>query len=103
MSEVLVLVEHVNGVIGKVTGELLTAAARVGTPAAVVVGKPGTAESLAAGLGQLGAEVVYAAESDEAGSVLLTPAVGALVAVVDRAGPAAVLVASTVDGREVAG
>ena len=51
MSEVLVLVEQHDGTIAKATGELLTAAARLGTPAAVVVGKPGTAESLAGELG----------------------------------------------------
>ena len=32
MSQVLVLVEHHDGAIAKVTGELLTAAARLGTP-----------------------------------------------------------------------
>ena len=55
MSEVLVLVEHHDGAIGKVTGELLAAASRLGSPAAVVVGKPGTAEAMAGQLGALGA------------------------------------------------
>ena len=32
MSEVLVLVEHHDGALAKVTGELLTAAARLGYP-----------------------------------------------------------------------
>ena len=44
MSEVLVLVEQYDGVLAKVTGEMLSAAAKLGTPAAVVVGKPGTAD-----------------------------------------------------------
>jgi electron transfer flavoprotein alpha subunit len=104
MSEVLVLVEHHDGVIAKVTGELLTAAARLGSPAAVVIGKPGTAESLAGELGALGAATVYAAESDEAAGFLVTPAVAGLAAAAAAVGsPAASLLAATVEGREIAG
>jgi electron transfer flavoprotein alpha subunit len=104
MSEVLVLVEHHDGVIAKVTGELLTAAARLGSPAAVVIGKPGTAESLAGALGALGAATVYAAESDEAAGFLVTPAVAGLAAAAAAVGsPAAILLAATVEGREIAG
>jgi electron transfer flavoprotein alpha subunit len=104
MSEVLVLVEQHEGALAKVTGELLAAAARLGEPAAVVVGKPGTAESLAADLGALGAAKVYAAESDEATAFLVTPAVAGLAAAAAAGGdPAAILLAATVEGREVAG
>jgi electron transfer flavoprotein alpha subunit len=104
MSEVLVLVEHHDGAIAKVTGELLTAAARLGSPAAVVIGKPGTAESLAGELGALGAATVYAAESDEAAGFLVTPAVAGLAAAAAAAdAPAPLLLAATVEGREVAG
>src|SRR6478735_4122552 len=104
MSEVLVLVEHRDGAVAKVTGELLTAAGRIGTPAAVVIGKPGTAEALAGELGALGAATVYAAESDEAAGFLVTPSVAGLAAAAAAAGaPAAILLAATVEGREVAG
>ena len=103
MSEVLVLVEHRDGAVSKVTGELLTAAARLGAPAAVVIGKPGTAESLAGELGALGAQTVYAAESDEAAGFLVTPAVAGLYAAAATASPAAILLAATVEGREIAG
>jgi electron transfer flavoprotein alpha subunit len=104
MSEVLVLVEHHDGALAKVTGELLTAATRLGSPAAVVIGKPGTAESLAGELGALGAAIVYAAESDEAAGFLVTPAVAGLAAAAAAAeAPAAILLAATVEGREVAG
>ncbi len=103
MSEVLVLVEHHDGVIAKVTGELLTAAARLGSPAAVVIGKPGTAESLAGELGTLGAATVYAAESDEAAGFLVTPAVAGLAAAAAAGSPTAILLPATVEGREVAG
>ncbi|WP_420119976.1 electron transfer flavoprotein subunit alpha/FixB family protein, partial [Nakamurella sp.] len=103
MSEILVLVEQHEGAPAKVTGELLAAAARLGEPAAVVVGKPGTAESLAAELGAMGAAKVYAAESDEATSFLVTPAVAGLAAAASAGDPAAILLAATVEGREVAG
>ncbi|GAA1998145.1 electron transfer flavoprotein subunit alpha/FixB family protein [Nakamurella flavida] len=100
---VLVLVEHADGAVRPVTGELLTLAAQLGSPAAVVVGNPGTAELLAGELGRLGAGTVYAAESDEATGYLITPAVAALQAAAQVAEPAAILVASTVDGREISG
>ncbi|WP_395725129.1 electron transfer flavoprotein subunit alpha/FixB family protein [Nakamurella sp.] len=104
MSEVLVLVEQHEGALAKVTGELLAAATRLGEPAAVVVGKPGTAEALAGELGAWGAAKVYAAESDEATGFLVTPAVAGLAAAAAAAGdPAAILLAATVEGREVAG
>ena len=45
MAEVLVLVEHAEGALKKVTAELITAARALGEPAAVVVGAPGTAAS----------------------------------------------------------
>jgi len=50
MAEVLVLVEHTDGDVKKVTFELLTLAARLGEPAAVLVGTGFDAakESLAA-------------------------------------------------------
>jgi electron transfer flavoprotein alpha subunit len=105
MSEpVLVLVEHTDGAVRAVTGELLTAARRLGTPAAVVVGTPGTAEPLVPQLAEWGAETVYVAEAPEVATYLTTPAVDALAAAVAAAGrPVAVLVPATVDGRDVAG
>jgi electron transfer flavoprotein alpha subunit len=104
MSEVLVLVEQHEGALAKVTGELLAAATRLGEAAAVVVGKPGTAEALAGELGARGAAKVYAAESDDATGFLVTPAVAGLAAAAAAAGdPAAIMLAATVEGREVAG
>src|ERR1700712_3013906 len=99
MSEVLVLVDHADGAVRKVTGELLSAAARLGSPAAVVMGKPGTAESLAGELGALGAATVYAAESDEAAGFLVTPAVAGLAAAAAAGSPGGVLLGRTGGGR----
>ncbi|MGH3988044.1 MAG: electron transfer flavoprotein subunit alpha/FixB family protein [Pseudonocardiaceae bacterium] len=103
MAEVLVLVEHSAGEVKKVTNELLTAAARLGEPSAVVVGTPGTASKLRNRLAAYGATKVYVAESDEVDSYLTAPAVGVLAALVESAQPAAVLVASSPDGKEIAG
>ena len=58
MAEVLVLVDHVDGEVKKVTLELLTAARALGEPSAVVVGTPGTTAKLAEGLAAHGAEKI---------------------------------------------
>ncbi|MEU4600286.1 electron transfer flavoprotein subunit alpha/FixB family protein [Nocardia sp. GTS18] len=103
MAEVLVLVEHADGAVKKVSTELLTAARALGTPAAVVTGAPGTADKLAAALAAAGAEKIYVAESDEIESFLVTPKVDVLASLVESAAPAAVIVAATAEGKEVSG
>ncbi|KUO19600.1 electron transfer flavoprotein subunit alpha/FixB family protein [Streptomyces dysideae] len=103
MPDVLVLVDHDGERVHKSTYELLAAARRLGDPAAVVVGTPGTAARLGEPLARHGATVVYAAESAEAGEFLATPAVDALQLALRESGPAAVLVSATTDGKEVAG
>ncbi len=103
MAEVLVLVEHAEGALKKVSSELITAARVLGEPAAVVVGKPGTAEPLVDGLKSAGAAKIYVAESDNAEDYLITPAVDVLAALAESASPAAVLLAASADGKEIAG
>ena len=103
MSEVLVLVDHADGEVKKVTFELLTAARRLGEPSAVVVGAPGTAAKLKDSLAAHGAAKVYVAESDDAQNYLVTPQVDALAAAVEAASPAAVLVVAGAEGKEISG
>ena len=103
MAEVLVLVEHADGELKKVTGELITAARVLGEPAAVVVGKPGTADGLTDGLKAAGAAKIYVAESDDAENYLITPYVDVLASLAESASPAAVLLSSNADGKEIAG
>jgi electron transfer flavoprotein alpha subunit len=103
MAEVLVLVEHAEGAPKKVTSELITAARVLGDPAAVVIGKPGTAEPLIEGLKAAGAAKIYIAESDAAESYLITPFVDVLASLAESASPAAVLLAANADGKEIAG
>jgi electron transfer flavoprotein alpha subunit len=103
MAEVLVLVEHADGALKKVSSELITAARVLGEPAAVVVGKPGTADPLVDGLKSAGAAKIYVAESDTAENYLITPSVDVLAALAESASPAAVLLAASADGKEIAG
>ncbi|PXW32548.1 UNVERIFIED_CONTAM: electron transfer flavoprotein alpha subunit apoprotein [Williamsia faeni] len=104
MAEVLVLAElDAEGALKKVTSELITAARALGSPSVVVAGKPGTADGIIDGLKEAGAEKIYVAESDTVAGYLVTPQVDILGTLVEQASPAGVLVAATVDGKEIAG
>ena len=103
MAEVLVLVEHADGALKKVSTELITAARVLGEPSAVVVGAPGTAAPLTDALKAAGAAKIYVAESDDAANYLVTPYVDVLAGLVESATPAAVLLAATAEGKEIAG
>jgi electron transfer flavoprotein alpha subunit len=102
MAGVLVLVEHAEGSVKKVTLELLTAARAIGDPIAVVVGAPGSAAPLVDKLAEYGAGTVVVAESEDTGTYLVTPQVAVLADLVASESPAAVLVASSAEGKEVA-
>jgi len=103
MAEVLVLVEHVDGAVKKITTELLTAARSLGEPSAVVVGTPGTAAGYADTLKEFGAAKIYAAESDDVLSYLVAPKAQILAQLAGEASPAAILIAATAEGKEIAG
>ncbi|WFE27201.1 electron transfer flavoprotein subunit alpha/FixB family protein [Solwaraspora sp. WMMD791] len=105
MAEVLVVVEA-TGEFGvkKVTLELLTLARRLGGEvAAVVLGGPGAAAAMTDKLGEYGATTVYAAESEEIDGYLVAPKVTVLAELIGRVQPAAVLLASSQEGKEIAG
>ncbi|WP_370329572.1 electron transfer flavoprotein subunit alpha/FixB family protein [Mycolicibacterium hippocampi] len=103
MAEVLVLAEHAEGALKKVSAELITAARALGEPSAVVVGKPGTAEPLIEGLKAAGAGKIYVAESDDAENYLITPQVDVLASLTESVTPAGVLLSANADGTEIAG
>src|ERR1700761_2827029 len=103
MAEVIVLAEHAEGALKKVTSELITAARALGEPAAVVVGPSGTAAPLVDGLKEAGAAKIYVAESDDVDKYLITPVVDVLAALVESNAPAAVLWSANADGKEIAG
>jgi len=104
MAEVLVVVEATREFgVKKVTLELLTLARELGTAAAVVLGGPGAAAALADRLGEYGAQKIYAAESDDIDNHLVAPKATVLAELVQRVQPAAVLLASSQEGKEIAG
>ncbi len=100
MAEVLVLVDHVDGKVRKTTSELLTIARRLGEPSAVYIGSGFDAakETLA----KFGAAKVYRVESPEVLEHLVVPQAEVLAQLVASAAPAAVLVSSSAEGKEVA-
>ena len=100
MAEVLVLVDHVEGKVRKTTSELLTIARRLGEPSAVFVGTGFDAakETLA----RYGAEKVYRVESPEVLEHLVVPQAELLAQLVADKAPAAVLVPSSPEGKEIA-
>ncbi|MFF4486307.1 electron transfer flavoprotein subunit alpha/FixB family protein [Streptomyces sp. NPDC001544] len=100
MPEILVLVDHTDGAVGKPTLELLTLARRLGEPSAVFLG-PG-ADTAADVLGRYGAHKVYVVDTPEVGEYLVTPAVDALTQIAQRTGAAALLLPSGPDGSETA-
>ena len=102
MAEVLVLVDSADGTVKKSTFELLTAAKSLGEPSAVVVGAPGEAAKVKDQLGEYGAAKVYVAESDDIDSYLVAPKAEVLASLVERVSPAAVVIPSSPEGKEVA-
>ena len=99
MAEVLVLVDHVDGQVRKVTAELLTLARSLGTPSAVFVGS--NVDAARPRLAQFGAEKVYVIDSAEVDGHP-APLAEALAAVVEQASPAAVLLPSSGTNNEAA-
>ena len=84
MSEVLVLVDHVDGAVRKTTYELLTIARRLGEPSAVFIGarcptRPRRRSK------QYGAEKVYVVDRRRVGPYLVAPKAEALAQLVEKA------------------
>src|SRR3954463_15002198 len=104
MAEVLVLVElnPVGDGVRKTTLESLTAARALGEPSAVVVGAPGTAAAVKEAVAEYGTAKVYVAESAEVDDFLVAPKAEVLAQLVGSASPAAVVIPSSPEGKEVA-
>ena len=95
MAEVLVVVE---AGVKKVALEMLTIARGLGEVSAVVFGDADTAK-----LAEYGAEKVYVASGDDVDGYLVAPKAAVVADLVKRVSPAAVLLASTQEGKEIAG
>jgi electron transfer flavoprotein alpha subunit len=103
MSEILVVVDHTEGAVKKPTYEMLTLAARVGEPSAVYIGPKDKGSEVAEAAKKYGAEKVYLVDDAELKGFLVAPKAEALQQVMDAASPAAVLIASSAEGKEIAG
>ncbi|HEY2078561.1 MAG TPA: electron transfer flavoprotein subunit alpha/FixB family protein [Streptosporangiaceae bacterium] len=101
MAEILVLAEHDGETVKKVTTELLTLARAHGEPSVVWTGEG--AEAGRARLAEFGAAKVYVADSPDYADYVVAPKAELLAHLVALKTPAAVLVAATSEGREVAG
>ena len=99
MAEVLVLVDHANGAVKKVTLELLAIAGSLGEPSAVVLGSGVDTSTLA----EHGAATIYVAEGADYTEYSILPKAEVLAALVAEKSPAAVLIPSSAEGKEIAG
>ena len=103
MSEVLVLVDHVDGAVRKPTHELLTIARRLGEPSAVFIGATEKADGVVEAVKKYGAEKVYVVDDAEIKGYLVAPKAEVLAQLVEKASPGAVLISSSGEGKEIAG
>lgn len=103
MANVLALIEiSASGTITNSAPGLIAAAAKLGTPVAVLAVRPGAGDGLTAQLGEFGAQQVWLAESEQVGVVLAAAQVAALTSAADALSPSAVVTANSVESREVA-
>jgi electron transfer flavoprotein alpha subunit len=103
-DSILVLLEVTpSGALANSSAELLAAAATIGTPVALIVTEGDRQDALAADAAALGAATVLAVASDSATASLSVPLVDAVASAVELVEPDAVVVAHSVDGRDVAG
>jgi electron transfer flavoprotein alpha subunit len=101
MSEVLVVAEMIEGGVAKPTLELLTLARRLGEPVVVVFGN--AVEAVVAAVSEYGAGKVLAVTDPAVNDYLVAPKADALAQIAASATPAAILLSSTAEGKEVAG
>ncbi len=103
MSEVLVLVDHVDGAVTKPTTELLALAKRLGEPSAVFIGGSDAASKATERLKKFGAEKIYVVDDADIKGYLVAPKAEVLQQLVEKTSPAAVLLVSSGEGKEIAG
>ncbi|OUZ11291.1 electron transfer flavoprotein subunit alpha [Aeromicrobium sp. PE09-221] len=97
MSEVLVLIDAPEGKVAKPSLELLTIARRIGEPSAVVFGSADNGV-----LAEYGAEKIYTLDDAAYDEFLVVPKADALTQLAKDTSPAAILVTSSTEGKEIA-
>src|SRR3954452_1244577 len=103
MSEILVLVDHADGAVKKPTLELLTIAKRLGEPSAVFIGGADKADGVVETVKKYGAEKVYVVDDADLKGYLVAPKAEALQQLAAQANPAAILITTSGEGKEIAG
>lgn len=103
MTEILVLVDHLEGAVRKPTYELLAIAKRLGSPSAVFIGGADKADAAVAAVTKFGAEKVYVVDDAEIKGYLVAPKAEALQQIAAQASPGAILISSSAEGKEIAG
>jgi electron transfer flavoprotein alpha subunit len=103
MSEVLVLVDHIDGAVRKPTYELLTIAKRLGEPSAVYIGDSSKSSEVAEKVKKYGAEKVYVVDDAEIKGYLVAPKAEALQQLAEKSSAGAILIPSSAEGKEIAG
>ena len=101
MAEILTVVEAADGAVKKVSLELLALAGKLGEPAAVWLG-PGYSDAAGAVLAEHGAAKIYVADNADLVDYVVAPKAEALAQIMQTANPAAVLIASSAEGKEIA-
>ena len=101
MSEVLIVVEHADSHVAKPALELLTLARRLGEPVAVVFGE--TDDNVTKALGEYGATRLLSVTDPAVTNYLVAPKAEALAQIAESMHPAAILITSTPEGKEIAG
>ena len=101
MADVLVLAEHHESDIRKVTFELITAARGLGSPVVLWLGS-GCDDAAIAALGSYGATKVLLADSVDVMDHPVAPGAEIVASLIESVQPVAVLVASSADGKEIA-
>ncbi|MQT00047.1 electron transfer flavoprotein subunit alpha/FixB family protein [Streptomyces jumonjinensis] len=103
MAEVVVYVDHVDGAVRKPTLELVTLAQRLGEPVAVVLAAPGDGlDPAVALLAEHGATRILTVRAGEFAAHPVVARADALQAACAHVTPAAVLVPSSPEGKEIA-
>ena len=101
MADVLVLAEHHESEIRKVTFELITAARGIGSPVVLWLGS-GLGDTESAALASFGATKILLADSADVIDHPVAPGAEIVASLIESLQPAAVLVASSADGKEIA-
>ena len=101
MADVLVLAEHHESEIRKVTFELITAARGLGSPVVLWLGS-GLGDITSAALASFGATKILLADSADVIDHPVAPGAEIVASHIESLQPAAVLVASSADGKEIA-